>query len=401
MFGLMKRPPRLPYCGTCKTMGERYGQSARMLLNHDTVFLAELLLEFGDTPEWSNAYRSFNCLSMPKAADIPAALDFSAAATIVLTHYRVEDHRVDSGKRRWAWASRLLSPSYRKAVARLRDWDFPMDALTRILATQSQREAQAESFAHVAEPTAEATGMFFENGARVIGRSDLGDMMHRIGHRFGFLIYALDAWEDRARDEKLGNFNPLLSIPSVDAKAEILAATADIEGDIPPALAMRLRANVEERLGMRPRVLMHRCKKSIRERWKDAVGLARSIRKKEGGLIFAAGCVAAYLVPHHMRSADSLHHGLGLAMNLMALGTVVNSAMPPPPPPSGAPPSHGPYRPNVAIPTGSSGMRSNSGCGSGGCCNTCNCCCAGECCAEGCCDACGSCGDCCSGCDCG
>ncbi len=45
MFGLMKRPPREPYCGTCKTMGERYGQKTRLLLNHDTVFLAELLLE--------------------------------------------------------------------------------------------------------------------------------------------------------------------------------------------------------------------------------------------------------------------------------------------------------------------------------------------------------------------
>jgi hypothetical protein len=209
-------------------------------------------------------------------------------------------------------------------------------------------------------------------------------MMHRVGHRFGFLIYALDAWEDRARDEKRGDFNPLLSIPGVDAKAEILAATADLERDIPPALALRLRANVEERLGMRPRVLMHRCRKRMREQWKDAVALARSLRRQEGALVFGAGCVAAFLVPHHMRSADSLRHGLGLAMNLMALGAVLNSALPPPPPP--------PPQPHVAVPPGQTG----SSCG-----NCCNCCCVGDCCAEGCCDACGSCGDCCSGCDCG
>lgn len=404
MFGLMKRPPRLPYCGTCKTMGERYGQSTRMLLNHDTVFLAELLLEYGKVPEWSSAYHSFNCLSKPKDADIPVALDFAAAATIVLTHYRVEDHRMDSGKRRWRFASRMLSPSYLKASARLRKWDFPMDALARTLQTQAEREAHPQSLAHVAEPTAEATAMFFENGARVAGRIDLSEMMRRVGHRFGFLIYALDAWEDKARDEKRGDFNPLLSIPGVDAKAEILAAAADVEREIPRAIAMRLRANVEERLGMRPRVLMHRCKKSMRERWKDAVALARAIRQREGALIFAAGCVAAFLVPHHMRSADSLKHGLGLAMNLMALGAVLSSAIPPPPPSGGGAPSgggHGAYRPNVAIP---SGGRSGSSCG---CCgNTCKCCCIGDCCAEGCCDACGSCGecgsccDCCSGCDC-
>jgi hypothetical protein len=377
MFGLMKRPPRLPYCGTCKTMGQRYGQRSRMLLNHDTVFLAELLLEYGRAPEWSDAFRSFNCLAKPKPADIPAALDYAAAATIVLTHYRVEDHRVDSGKRIWAYASRLLSPSYLKAAARLRHWDFPMDALAQILVTQVEREAHPESLAQVAEPTAEATGMFFENGARIVGRADLSGMMHRVGHRFGFLIYALDAWEDRAHDEKRGDFNPLLSIPGVDAKAEILAAAADLEQDIPPALALRLRANIEERLGIRPRVLTHRCRKSMRERWKDAVALARSLRRQEGALLFAAGCVAAFLVPHHMRSADSLRHGLGLAMNLMALGAVLNSALPPPPPPR--------PQPHVAVPPG----RTCTTCG-----DCCNCCCVGDCCAEGCCDACGSCCDC-------
>jgi uncharacterized protein DUF5685 len=34
---------RFHYCGTCKTMGRLYGQRSRILLNHDAVFLAELL----------------------------------------------------------------------------------------------------------------------------------------------------------------------------------------------------------------------------------------------------------------------------------------------------------------------------------------------------------------------
>jgi hypothetical protein len=398
MFGLMKRPPRLPYCGTCKTMGERYGQKTRLLLNNDTVFLAELLVACGGMAEWSPAYRSFNCMSMPKDADVPAALDFAAAATVVLAHFRIEDHRVDSGKRVWNIASRLLSPSYRKAAARLRDWQFPMDQLVHILSTQSEREADPQSLAHVAEPTAAATGLFFEHGSSVVGRQDLGEMMYRVGHRFGFLIYALDALEDRARDAKRGDFNPLLRLPDVDAKAEILAATADIEREIPAAFGLRLRANVEERLGMRPRVLVHRCRKTTWERWKEAVELTRSLRKKEGALAFGAACVVAFFVPHHMRSAESLHHGLGLGLNLMALGAVLSSAVPPPPPSPGP----GGYQPNVAIPSGSSPVRSSSGCcGScgtcGECCTCCDCsCCAADCCADGCCEACCSVGECCN-----
>lgn len=59
MFGLMqakmcgmsaaeKNFRRLHYCGTCKTIGTLYGQKARLLLNLDVVFLAELLDALAD-----------------------------------------------------------------------------------------------------------------------------------------------------------------------------------------------------------------------------------------------------------------------------------------------------------------------------------------------------------------
>ena len=88
MFGLMKRAERLPYCGSCKTIGAMYGQRARFLLNHDLVFLAELLMGEAD-PEWTPAHRSFNCLSMPK--DHPAALRYAATVAVVLAHFQIED----------------------------------------------------------------------------------------------------------------------------------------------------------------------------------------------------------------------------------------------------------------------------------------------------------------------
>jgi hypothetical protein len=63
MFGLMRRAKRLPYCGTCKTLGTLYGQRSRLLLNHDTVFLAELLMEQSGAPEWARASPSINSLT--------------------------------------------------------------------------------------------------------------------------------------------------------------------------------------------------------------------------------------------------------------------------------------------------------------------------------------------------
>ena len=79
MFGLMKRAERLAYCGSCKTIGALYGQRARLLLNHDMVFLAELLT---DQPEWGPAHRSFNCMAMPK--EHPRALRLRCGAAVVL-----------------------------------------------------------------------------------------------------------------------------------------------------------------------------------------------------------------------------------------------------------------------------------------------------------------------------
>ena len=67
MFGLMrvkkcgmseaeKHFRRLHYCGTCKTIGSLYGQKSRLLLNHDTVFLAEILSSLSDenASEWQS-----------------------------------------------------------------------------------------------------------------------------------------------------------------------------------------------------------------------------------------------------------------------------------------------------------------------------------------------------------
>jgi hypothetical protein len=350
MFGLMKHAPRLPYCGTCKTIGVRYGQRARLLLNHDIVFLGELLMRYSQEPVWTAAYRSFNCFAKPK--EIFPILDYTAAVTVILAYYRVADHVQDSGRWHWRTLARMLSPQFRRASAKLRESGFQMDKLDSILSTQRAREANPQSITDVAEPTALATAMVFAHGG---SHPDLYD----IGHRFGYLIYVLDAFEDRAQDARSGAFNALARFPEVDGRAEILKTVDEIQ--LPADLKDRLRANVEERLGLRPRVLCCVSRKTLRDRWRDAVAFARRMREHEqvGLAMFGAAALIALVFPHHARGGVSSREILTIPFSLMALGTVV-----------GGDPANKP-----------------------GCLSRCGNCC-GSCACDGCGDCCGSCCDC-------
>lgn len=355
----MKRAERLVYCGSCKTIGAMYGQRARLLLNHDLVFLAELLMEDRE-PEWGAAHKSFNCMAMPKRH--PPALRYAATAAVVLAHFQIQDQIADSGRWRWNAAKRFFSPTYRKAAEELKRAGFPLDQLTVFLTSQKEREARAISLADVAEPTAAATEMVFAHGAAHLAS---------IGRRFGYLVYVLDAWEDRAQDAKSGDFNALLAFREVDGGAEILSVVESLERDLPARLAARLRANVEERLGIRPRIIHGACSQSARKRWASAVAFARSMKEREragflkGAAVVVTVSVLGFLAPHQIRSAESWRQSLGVAMNLMAFGALFAT---------------------TPIPAGPG---KKSGCWGdccGSCCDSCEC---GDCCCE-----CGSCCDC-------
>lgn len=345
MFGLMKDGPRLPYCGMCKTLGAEYGHRSRLILNHDVAFLAEILLDLGGVSLAGSAYQSLNCLSLPRnREDVPVVLRYCAAVSVALAYFRLEDHRRDAYTRgrklAWSLAARALRHRYRRAAEQLRGWQFPVEEMAAILASQPEREAAAQSAADVAWPTMRATGMVFAHGVRLAQHPDRIDDARRLGSRFGELIYLLDAYEDRDRDARRGQFNPIAAFPrefpdAASARAAILAIAAGLEREMTPAHAARLRQNVEERIGLRPRVLPVACRRPFRDRVRDAVALARSFSHREhagfvkGALIVASVAAVAFAFPEHARRTESWRQCIGLPMNLMALGAVFASSMPP------------------------------------------------------------------------
>lgn len=265
MFGLMKHAGsclapaakherQTRYCGTCKSMGRLFGQSARATLNHDAVFLGELLLALQPDPLRAPAFTPRRCLSLPKASEIPPPLAYAAAANVVLAEFAVSDQILDGDKRWWA-IQKPLARSFRAARAYLDQVGLPLEALFAQQQRQAEYERQASaSLAYFAEPTGEATRLVFAHGALAFA-----EPLGQLGEAFGRLIYVLDAIQDQASDAKKGAFNALAASHSTlaDARryvrqqqARFCEALEQLPLAVPDrdSFALRLRASVNHAL---------------------------------------------------------------------------------------------------------------------------------------------------------
>jgi hypothetical protein len=317
-------------------MGRLYGQRSRLLLNHDAVFLAELLtLLSAESPALNadKAYLSYNCLSLPKSEDdMPRSLQLAAAANILLAEFKVSDRIKDGRLFRWRLVQRLFSGGFRRAAALLRRWDFPVDKLRGLQDRQDEREADPRSprrcpstaLRRLASATAAATAMFFAHGARAIGRPEAPEVvnaMRRLGYDFGRLVYLLDAFEDYEKDWRQGEFNALRAAfgwttESLTSEQRRQAAEWLLELrrrivnrismlPIPESYAKiffeRLDYNLSRKIGKSLPVLnveAQSCRKrdlTLRARWKNALSFARRMMSQEGLACSKGAWLKAYL----------------------------------------------------------------------------------------------------------
>jgi hypothetical protein len=410
MFGLMKARTclqadelklhrRLHYCGTCKTMGRLYGQKTRALLNHDTVFLAEVLsaisINEGSLKSWNRAYQSYNCLALPDTDEqMPLPLQLAATATVVLTEFKIADHIQDSKRRIWKTAQQFFSNSFLEASARLKAWQFPLDELREALFSQAAREARAlesdQSAAAIlddlAAPTAMATALFCQHGARLVEQESQQQTMYALGYGFGAIAYLIDAIEDFEKDWRHGGFNAIGAAYKISAaklpveiRREVVKKVRLLQSQIEALLlhlpmpemmqamfAARLHTNLSRKLGGLPvlnessaqlshqspsQLSHHACKTggrtcktkmTITERWRNAVSFGREISNRQGKTdspSFASRCASrirapfifvsvlpmAFFAPHQMTGAESYRESMSLGLNLMFIGSVISS----------------------------------------------------------------------------
>lgn len=377
MFGLMKPrscsgdkklPHRLNYCGTCKTMGRLYGQKSRFLLNHDTVFLSELLSVLSNKVEepnyWSKAYHSYNCFSLPKnSEEMPVELQFAATATVILTSYKLDDHITDSKHSIWLIFQKLFSKNFRDASKKLKVWDFPLEEMNSFLVSQAKRENETltnkssqEILNYLAEPTAKATALFFEHGAKLVNKTSQEKLMYQIGLNFGTIAYLIDAYEDYEKDLRKGEFNALkvafnsgktLSFQEKSIVNQIIWNLAKeinellFKLEIDPSwvkyFSKRLEDNLSLKLVGKLPILSKTCnvskKMSFSVRKTKALTIAKTLSssyqtdeknftKLFSSLIAIAILPIAFLLPRKTATARTYQDFLGVIFNLISLKIV-------------------------------------------------------------------------------
>ena len=194
------------YCGLCRTLGERYGKTAQLILNYDFVFLAILLARpetggtFPDCPCPVHPWRKKTCwLGSP-------ALDAAADATVILTWWKLQDALRD-GKLAQRMGSRAaalpLRGHYRAAAARWPAFDETVRSCLEEL-HQLERD-RVPSLDRPADTFARLLAGAAEEEPDPVRRRVLAQLLYHLGR----WIYLTDAADDLAKDQRSGSYNPL------------------------------------------------------------------------------------------------------------------------------------------------------------------------------------------------
>ncbi len=206
---------RMHYCGVCKVIGTKYDQKSRMLLNYDTVFMAEVLSHLSQEKleQWEAPLQRINqCFSLPKDADLPPSLEYAAAASLLLSELKIDDNYKDSQRIGWKLLDRFYSTSFNKATQQLEKWNVPIDSIKELITVQHIKEQNGDNLRSAeeqldfyADATAQITALIFEAGGLFL---NIKKNLYNFGFEFGRLMYLLDALEDYEKDIFKKQFNP-------------------------------------------------------------------------------------------------------------------------------------------------------------------------------------------------
>ncbi|MBO4563040.1 MAG: hypothetical protein J5772_05465 [Clostridia bacterium] len=203
------------YCGLCRALG-KYGLGSKLTLTYDATFASVLLAAaVGKEPEFSLR----GCPAHPVRGRIPTVTpddiaDYCAAVCVLLAKYKLLDDARDGKPMRKA-AIPVLNRGIRRAEKKYPEAALALsDGLDKLGEIESRGECDPDD-----------APMLFGRllGSLISAYPDLPDeakpLLTELGRKLGGYIYIIDAWDDRAEDEKRGSYNIFLRGGFADPEA--------------------------------------------------------------------------------------------------------------------------------------------------------------------------------------
>lgn len=202
------------YCGLCHELLRRYGRRGQMLLSYDCTFLTILLAGVYEPPEEKTKTRCVRHPAVPHTEVRSRFTPYAADMNVLLAFLKAEDDWKDERKP----SAGLYLAGLRRAYRNLRKrWPAQAKTIRKAIADLSAEEQKPlprgkEELLEALDRAAGCTGRFL--GKICAPYHDMWESdLYGTGYYLGKFIYIMDAWEDREKDRRSGNFN-ILAAPA-------------------------------------------------------------------------------------------------------------------------------------------------------------------------------------------
>lgn len=197
------------YCGVCRSLRLGEGRMCHLALSYDFAFLGLLLNALYEPDEMRDEKR---CAPHPKKKQpyaISKYVEYAADMNAALFYLSALDGWLDDKN----YLKLAFSHALKKRALQVME-KYPRQAETiqremkQLLEVEKTRlndlDAAASCFGRLL-----AEIFIFEE-------DEWSRYLRQMGFSLGRFIYFLDAWDDSAKDEKTGSYNPLLSLKNLD-----------------------------------------------------------------------------------------------------------------------------------------------------------------------------------------
>jgi hypothetical protein len=206
------------YCGLCKTLGTRYGQTARLFLNYDMTFLAIFLSALdSDKDEKKKEFCVVHHMKKRPVIRSPY-IGYAADMTVILGREKLADD-VRDGDRIVTAADIAVKSAYKKAKKRQPGASGKvLKALKRFYDAEEKGEKSCDVMADRFGDVLKALFL----GCRAVQKT-LDESQKRVvaetAEELGRWIYLIDALDDFKEDKAKSRYNPLIGMCGSARKA--------------------------------------------------------------------------------------------------------------------------------------------------------------------------------------